>query len=50
MTVDEVHVDITADASGELHVLELDSHALGVDGAEVGVLEETDDVSFSGFL
>ena len=33
---------LTADASGELHVLGHDGDTLGVDGTEVGVLEETD--------
>ena len=38
------------DASGQLHVLGHDGHSLGVDGAEVGVLEEADKVSLSGLL
>ena len=33
------------DAAGELDVLGHDGHTLGVDGAEVGVLEEADKVS-----
>jgi hypothetical protein len=40
----------SADASGELDVLGHDGDSLGVDGGQVGVLEETDEVSFSGFL
>jgi len=33
-----------------LHVLGHDGNSLGVDGAEVGVLEEADHVGFRGFL
>ena len=40
----------TSDSSGELHVLWHDGNSLGVDGAEVGVLEEADHVSLRGFL
>jgi len=32
------------------HVLRHDGHALGVDGAEVGVLEQTDEVGLSSLL
>ena len=41
---------LTTDAAGELDVLWHDGHTLGVDGAKVGVFEEADQVSFSGFL
>ena len=41
---------LTADSAGELHVLGHDGNSLGVDGAEVGVLEETDHVGFGGLL
>ena len=41
---------LPADAARELNVLGHDGHALGVDGAEVGVLEETDEVRLSSFL
>merc|ERR1712066_397286 len=41
---------LTSDSSGELHVLGHDGDSLGVDGAEVGVLEESDHVSLSGLL
>ena len=40
----------TSDSSSEGHVLGHDSYSLGVDGAEVGVLEETDEVGFRGLL
>jgi histone H3 len=40
----------TADSSGELHILWHDGDTLGVDGAQVGVLEQADHVSFSSFL
>ena len=35
---------LTTDTAGKLDVLGEDSRALSVDGAEVGVLEETDKV------
>ena len=36
---------LSTDAAGELDVLGHDGDTLGVDGAQVGVLEETDEVS-----
>ena len=41
---------LTTDSAGKLHVLWHDSDSLGVDGAEVGVLEEADHVSLRGLL
>ena len=41
---------LATDAAGELHVLGHDGDALGVDGAEVGVLEEADHVGLGGLL
>ena len=41
---------LAADASGKLDVLWHDSHTLGVDGAQVGVLEQTNKVGFRSFL
>ena len=41
---------LSADAAGELDILGHDRHSLGVDGAEVGVLEEGDEVGFGGLL
>lgn len=41
---------LTTDAAGQLDVLRHDGHTLGVDGSQVGVLEETDEVSLSGLL
>jgi len=41
---------LAADAAGELDVLGHDGDALGVDGAEVGVLEEADQVRLGGLL
>ena len=41
---------LAADAAGELDVAGHDGDALGVDGAEVGVLEEGDDVGLGGLL
>ena len=43
-------VAFTTDAAGELHVLGHDGNSLGVDGAKVGVFEETDHVGLSGLL
>lgn len=40
----------SSDSSGQLHVLGHDGDSLGVDGAEVGVLEESDHVGLGGFL
>ena len=41
---------LSTDASGHLNVLGHDCDTLGVDGAQVGVLEETDQVGFGSFL
>ena len=41
---------LTTDAAGEVDVTGHDGDALGVDGAQVGVLEQTDDVGLSGLL
>ena len=41
---------LAADSAGQLDVLGHDGDALGVDGAEVGVLEETNEVSLRGLL
>jgi histone H3 len=41
---------LTTDSAGELDVLWHDGDSLGVDGAEVGVFEETDQVGLGGFL
>ena len=41
---------LAAEAAGELDVLALDGDTLGVDGAEVGVLEEGDEVGLDGLL
>ena len=38
------------DSAGELDILGHDGDALGVDGAQVGILEETDKVSLGRFL
>ena len=39
-----------ADPASQLDVLGHDGDALGVNGAQVGVFEETDQVGFAGFL
>ncbi|XBJ10531.1 hypothetical protein VPH35_015383 [Triticum aestivum] len=41
---------LATDPAGELDVLGHDGDALGVDGAEVGVLEEADEVGLGGLL
>ena len=41
---------LTTDAAGKLDVLGHDGHTLGVDGSQVGILEETDEVSLSSLL
>jgi len=41
---------VSSNSLGELEVSGHDGDSLGVDGAEVGVLEEGDQVSFGGFL
>ncbi len=41
---------LTTDAAGKLDVLGHDGDTLGVDGAQVGVLEEADEVSLRGLL
>ena len=41
---------LASDPSCELEVLGHDGDSLGVDGAEVGVLEESDKVGFSSLL
>ena len=41
---------LTSDSSGELHVLWHDGNSLGVDGAEVSVLEESNHVGLSSLL
>ncbi len=41
---------LSADTAGELDVLGHDGHTLGVDGAQVGVLEQTDEVGLACLL
>jgi hypothetical protein len=41
---------ISSDPLGQLQVLAHDGHSLGVDGAEVGVFEQRNHVSFRGLL
>ena len=40
----------SSDSSGQLDVSGHDGDSAGVDGAEVGILEESDEVGFSGLL
>ena len=41
---------VSPNPPGQLHVLGHDGHPLGVDGAEVGVLKEADQVGLAGLL
>ena len=41
---------LSADTAGKLDVLGHDGHTLGMDGAQVGVFKETDQVSLRGLL
>lgn len=41
---------LSADAAGQLNVLGHDGHALGMDGAQVGVLKQTHQVCLSSLL
>ena len=41
---------LAADTTCQMDVLGHDSHTLGVDGAQVGVLKQSHQVSFAGFL
>ena len=41
---------LATDSTGQLDVLGHDGHTLGVDGAQVGVLEESDEVCLAGLL
>jgi len=40
----------SSDSSGQVQISGHDSNSLGVDGAQVGIFEQTDKVSFSSFL
>ena len=40
----------STDSSGQLDVLGHNGYSLGVNGAQVGVLKETDQVGLTGFL
>ena len=41
---------LSADTTGQLDVLGHDGHTLGVDGAQIGVLEETNQVGLASLL
>ena len=47
---DEGLSTFSANAAGQLDILGHDGDPLGVDGTEVGVLEQTDQIRFSSFL
>ena len=50
LQVSVVQVSLTSDSSGQVQVLLHDCGSVGVDGAKVGVLEDTYKVCFGGFL
>ena len=50
LLVTEIKMSITSDPAGELHVLDLDGTALGMDGTQVSVLKDTYNVGFSCLL
>ena len=41
---------LSADSAGQLNVLRHDGDSLGMDGTQVGVLKETNEVSLASFL
>lgn len=41
---------LSSDSSGQLHVPNHDSDSLSVDGAKIGIFEETDEIGLGGFL
>ena len=41
---------VSSDSLGELEIPGHDGHSLGVDGAQVSVLEQGNEVGLSGFL
>jgi len=41
---------LSSDPPGQLDILWHDGHTLGVDGAQVGVLKQTNQVSLAGLL
>jgi hypothetical protein len=41
---------LSTDAAGELDIFRHDGHSLGVDGAQVGVFKETDEVGLGSLL
>jgi len=49
MPIDRLR-SLTTETTSELDILGLDSDTLGVDGAEIGVFEERDEVSLNGLL
>jgi len=46
------HLDgaLTTEAAGQREILRLDGNTLGVDGGQVGVLEERDEVGLGSLL
>ena len=51
MTVKKIFLSpLTTDTASQLDVLGHDGHTLGMDGAQVGILEKANQVSLGGFL
>lgn len=50
MSSSSLSESFTSNSSGKVEILSHNSNSSSVDGAEVGVFEQTNEVSFSGFL
>ena len=47
---DKYSAAFTSDAAGQLEIFWHDGHTFGMDGAQVGVFKETNQICFGGFL
>ena len=45
-----VKIPVSSDPPGEVHVLPHEGDSIGMDGADVRVFEDSDQVGFTGFL
>lgn len=48
--VSEVHHLVSSDSAGQFHVLLENCYSIGMDGTEVGVLEDSREVGFGSLL
>lgn len=46
----KISKSVSSDSLGQLEVASHDGHSLGMNGTQVGVFKERDEISFSGFL